>query len=213
MTDRQTNIGFALTSGTLLFLLITSLFLEGNNRDILLKEGGVVESLSVSGYFLCAAFIVFKGKLNYLKQYFYLFLLIIFFMLRELDFDKRFTTMGILKSKFYISNNVPLVEKIVGAMVILLLLYVVFSILYRHSKDFFYGLKKHSVISFGALIVAIFLVVSKSLDGAARKLSEVGVDIGERASMHASAVEEILELGIPIVLLLTFSAYFGRVKD
>lgn len=212
MTDRQTIKGFALTSGALLLLLIISLFLEENNRDIFLKEGGVVESVSALGYLLCAAFIVYKGKLIYLKRYYYLFLLIIFFMLRELDFDKRFTTMGILKSKFFISNDVPWVEKIVGAMVIALLLFIVFSILYRHSKDFYYGLKKHSVISFGALIVAILLGVSKSLDGTARKLNQFGVEIGEKTSMHVSALEEILELGIPIILLLTFSAYFERGK-
>ena len=164
------------------------------------------------GYFLCAAFIIYKGKLAYFKRHYDLFFLIILFMLRELDFDKQFTTMGLFKSKFFISNSVPLVEKTIGAIIILLLLYVVFSIIYRYSKEFWFGLKNHSIISFGALIVVTLLVVSKSLDGIDRKLKGVGVEIGDRASMHASAVEEILELSIPIILLITLSAYFKRIK-
>lgn len=212
MTDRQTIIGLVITGMLLVFLIIVALFLEGNNRDILLKEGGIVESASAIGYFLCAVFILYKGSLAYLVRYHYLFLLIIFFMLRELDFHKRFTTIDIFKSKFFISNNVPFVEKFIGALVILLLLYLIFSILYFNLKDFYCGLRNRSTVSLGALIVAILLVVSKSLDGIARKLNGVGIEIGERASMHAFVVEEILELGIPIVLLLTFSAYFKQIK-
>ncbi len=211
-TDRQTMIGFMLTGALLLLLFLSSLLLEGNNRDFLLEEGGVIESASVLGYFLCAAIIVYKGKLTYLKQYHYIFLLIIFFMLRELDFDKKFTTMGIFKSRFFISNTVPLAEKIVGAMVLLLLLYVIFMIIHRHSKYFLSGLKNHSIISFGVFITGTLLVASKSLDGIGRKLEGFGVKISNQTSMHATALEEILELGIPIILLLTFSAYFKRNK-
>jgi len=211
MTDKQTITGLVITGTLLVLLIIVTLFLEGNNRDILLNEGGIVESASVIGYFLCAAFILYKGSLAYLIRFHYLFLLIIFFMLRELDFHKRFTTMGIFKSQFFISNNVPFVEKFIGTLVILLLLYLIFSILYFNLKDFYYGLRNRSTVSLGALIVAILLVASKFLDGIARKLNEVGIEVGGRASMHASAMEEILELGIPIVLLLTFNAYFKQI--
>ena len=212
MTDRQTMTGFLLVGALLSLLFLFSLFLEGNSRDIWLEEDGVIESATAWGYFVCVAFMIYKGKLSYLKRHHDLFLLIVFFMLRELDFDKKFTTIGLLKIQFFISNRVPLVEKTIGAIFVLSLVYVVFSILYRYSRDFWVGLKNHSIVSLGALIVVIFLVVSKSLDGISRKLSEFGIEIGDRASMHASAVEEILELGIPMILLLTLIAYFKRNK-
>jgi len=204
--------GFLLVGALLSLLFLFSLFLEGNSRGIWLEEDGVIESATALGYFLCIVFMIYKGKLAYLKRHHDLFLLIVFFMLRELDFDKKFTTIGLLKIQFFISNRVPLVEKTIGTIIVLSLVYVVFSVLYRYSKGFWFGLKNHSIVSIGALIVAIFLVVSKSLDGISRKLSEFGIDIGDQASMHASAVEEILEFGIPIILILTFSAYLKRIN-
>jgi hypothetical protein len=152
---------------------------------------------------------IYKGKIDYLKRYHYFFILIIFFMLRELDFHERFTTMGIFKSRFYISGGVPLVEKIFGALVILVLLYVCVSILYRHGKDFFTGLKKRSVISFGTLLAVTFIAASKSIDGLARKLTGLGIEVSEQLSRHAEACEEILELGIPLVIFITLNAYFS----
>lgn len=100
-----------------------SVTLEGLNRDILLREGGIIESLSLFGYFLCAVLILYKGNLAYLKKYHYFFLLPVFFGLREMDFDRRFRIMGIFEGKFYISRDVPLIEKTIDFMVIMLLLY------------------------------------------------------------------------------------------
>jgi hypothetical protein len=212
MRDRQTITGFVLTGALLGLLFLVSVILEGSNRDIFIKEGGVVELATVVGYSLCIAMILYKGRIVYLKRYYYFVLVISFIMLKELDFDKRFTTMGLLKSKFYISDTVPLMEKLVGTIVMLLLLFGVVSVLYRHSRDFVSGLKRHSTISIGALITVFLLILSITLDGLGRKLAQLGIEIAAQISRHAEAVEEIGELGIPIILLLTFAAYFERTK-
>lgn len=213
MTDRQTLISFMLTGALLILLVFYAFFLDENSRNDFLSEGGGIESVTALGYFLCAIFIAYKGRLAYLKSHHYFILIVLFFMLRELDFDKKFTTMSILKSAFFVSNEVPGIEKLVGAMVILLLLYTVVSIIYRHTNAFLSGLKNRSVISIGALIVLALLVICKSLDGLARRLGRFGVELGNQTSMYATTVEEILELGIPIVIFLTFSAYFKRVRN
>jgi hypothetical protein len=203
-------IGYALGCTLLLFLFLVSIILRGDNReDFWFREGGVIESASVSGYFLCIAFMIYKRNVANLKH---VFLLIIFFMLRELDFHERFTTMGIFKSKFFMSEDVPLIEKFVGAMIILLLLYVSISLLYRYSKDFLVGLKKRSAVSVGTLLTITLLVVSKSIDGLDGKLKGFGIAISEQMSMHAEALEEILELGIPIIILLTLNAHCKDIK-
>ncbi len=187
-------------------------FLEGANRDLWLKEDGIIESASAFGYFLCSAIIIYKGKLSYLKKYHYVFILIVFFMLREMDLDKKFTTMGIFKSRFYFTPTVPVMEKIVGGIVILLLFYAVFKIIKIHVKDFIVGLKSHSVVAASIFTVGALLVISKSLDGLARKLLGLGIEISSYASAQASTLEEVLELGIPIILILTFNAYFKHEK-
>ncbi len=208
MTDRQTIIEFIQAGILLLLFFFLSLVLEENERKLLLKEGGWVESATVLAYFFCAALMIYKGKLTYLKTYPHIFLLIIFFMFRELDFDNRFTTTGIFKIRFFTGSNVPLTEKIIGVVVILLLLYIVFMILRRHTKNFLSGLKNRSIVSLGVLISCIVLAVSQSLDGFDRKLKGFDIIVSKQVSMYAGAVEEILELGVPIFFLLTLIAYF-----
>lgn len=208
MTDRQAIIEYILAGILLLLLFLLSWVLEENERKLLLKEGGWVESATALAYFFCAAFMAYKGKLAYLKKYPHIFLLIIFLMFRELDFDSRFTTTGIFKIRFFTGSHVPITEKIIGVIVILLLLYIVFAILYRHTKDFLSGLKKRSIVDFGVLISCILLALSQSLDGLDRKLKSFGIIVSKAVSMHAGAVEEILELGVPICIIITLSAYF-----
>ncbi len=212
MRDRPTIIGFVASGMLILLLFLLSLLLEGSARDFLIEEGGLIESASAFGHFLCVAIILYKGGLSYLKQYHYVVLLIIFFMLRELDFHAKFTTMGIFKTRFYISDSVLLVEKIVGVMVILLLLYFIFKMVHRHSREFLLGLKNYSVVSIGIFMAIVLIVVSKSLDGLCRKFKEFDVEISKQINMHLTALEEILELGLPIILILTVIAYFNQ-KD
>jgi len=100
--------------GVVLLLLVIyalTFSLDASGRDFWLSEGGVVESLSALGYFVCAALMLLMGGWHYVKKYHYVFMLVMLFGMRELDFDKRFTTMGIFKSKFYASSDVPMIEK------------------------------------------------------------------------------------------------------
>ena len=195
-----------------LFLLATSYLITmySGNPGNLLDENGIIEIASALGYFLCAAYILYKGKVCYLIKYHYFFMLVILFGLRELDFDKRFTTMGILKSRFYLSPEVPLTEKLVGFLVIGLLIYIVFSIIKNHFKPFIKNIRDNLTLSFSIMASIALLIVSKTLDGFSRKMGDLGVTISQEVSSSISAAEEFLELGIPIFMLLSFHIFFKR---
>ena len=207
----RSQVIFLLTINLFVILIFAFTFtLSPEDKPLWLKEGGIIEILSAVGYFICAAaFIYWGGWLN-VKKYHYFFLMIILFGMRELDFDKRFTTMGILKSRFYISGEVPLIEKIIGLMVIALLAYIVISIFKNHFKSFIIGIKSYSTVHLYALLTLIFLVSSKTLDGLARKLKGIGIHIDEQSSTNASTVEEILELAIPIIILSIIYVFFTK---
>lgn len=192
----------------LIFLFLLSLILEENGRNLLLRENGIVEGATATGYFLCLVFVLYKGRLQYLRHGHTFLILIVFFLLRELDFDKKFTTMGIFKSRFYISSDVLLIEKMAGIVVILILIYVAFSIAYRYFKDLSSRKKNHSSVPFGVFTILTLLVVSKFLDGIGRKLRGIGITMDSRMLDHAWAMEEILELGVPIIIFLTAMDYF-----
>lgn len=210
MTDRQTIIGFILTGAFLLLLFFFSFFLEGASRDLILKEGGMIESASALGYFLCAATMIYKGGLSYLKERYYLFIIIVFFMLRELDFDKKFG-FKIFKLRSYTGNTEPFTAKVLGVIFVFFLLYLLFKMSHVHAKDFFLELRKGATVSVGVFIAGCLIVVSKALDGLARKLAGI-VELSKQTDIYASALEEVLELGIPIILLLTILTYFRRNK-
>jgi hypothetical protein len=121
MTDREIiTTGYIITLIALFIIFSPTFVLDGINRDLFFDEGGVVEVASAIGYFLCVLLILYKGKINYLRKHYYFILLFIMSGFREQDFHKRFTTMGILKIKFFISPNVPLTEKLIGFLIVLL---------------------------------------------------------------------------------------------
>ncbi|PHS40643.1 MAG: hypothetical protein COB07_03820 [Sulfurovum sp.] len=195
---------------TIATLLIASFLFKIYEYPLWIKEGGIIETLTVVGYFSCVVFILLKGGWSYIKKYNYFFILIILFGLRELDFDKRFTTMGIFKSKFYVSSSVPVIEKFMGLLVIMVLLYIIVSIVKNHSKGFFAKIKQLSPVHLGVLITFLTIVFSKSIDGIARKLGYLNIIMDDQTSEHFEVVEEVLELGIPLLILATLFIYFSK---
>lgn len=195
----------------LILLMLTfgiAVSLEGRTRQSMLAEGGWVETMTVVGYFLCALHIILKGGRQFLIRHHHLFLIVTLFGLRELDFDKRFTTMGILKSRFMTSPQVPVVEKIIGALVIALLVYVVARTIRLHVRDFIRSFRKLSAVTIGISLTGILLILTKSLDGIDRKLKGFGVEISGQFTRNTSAFEEVMELGVPLFLLTASIAYF-----
>ncbi len=208
MFNRYFPIIFSI--GLIAVLILLGFLFDLGNRPVWIKEGGIVESLSVLGYCLCVAMMIIKGKLPYLKKYSSLVLLPILFALRELDFDKRFTTMGIFKGKFYFNDAAPIGEKIIGLLVIVLLLFIVYRIITRHGKTFFDGLKHRTPLAYGVLSVLLALIISKFIDGIGRKLSALGITISDQFSGNMELLEEMLELGIPILIMATLVIYFSH---
>jgi len=72
---------------TIGIILILSFVFKAYKYPFWIAEGGVIETLSALGYFLCALLIILKGKWSYIKQYHYFFMLIIFFGLRERNYS------------------------------------------------------------------------------------------------------------------------------
>lgn len=197
---------------TIVILLTLSFIYKIYEYPFWIDEGGVIETLSVLGYFLCTLLILSKGGWTYIKKYNYFFILIILFGLRELDFDKRFTTIGMLKIKFYFSDNVPITEKLIGILVIVIISYIIVSIIKNHLKAFFYKVSQAYPVHVGALLTFFVVLFSKSIDGIGRKLGDIGFFIKEQTSITFLVIEEVLELGIPLLIISTYFIYFSIEK-
>ena len=99
-------------------------------------------------------------------------------------------------------------EKFVGIAVILLILYSVYILVIRHSKAFLKGLAALNLRSYVVFLALAIAVISKTLDGLARKLLSFGIYIDDSLSIFTSRLEEILELGIPLAFLYAIYLYF-----
>lgn len=194
----------------LTLISIWSLSWGDNAYQIVLSEGGLVETVSAMGYFICIGFLLYIAGIASVKHYWYVYLIFLAMGLRELDFDKRFTETGIFKSKFLLANDVGVIEKILGFLVIMLIFYSVYALATRHLRGFFKDLVALKLKSFVVLQVFGLIVVAKTLDGLARKLSSFDVYIDASSNILASRLEEMLELGIPITLMYAIYLYFSK---
>lgn len=194
----------------IVILLVLSFIYKIYKYPFWIDEGGVIETLSVLAYFLCAVLILAKGGISYIRQYHYFFILIILFGLRELDFDKRFTTMSIFKGNFYFSGNVPITEKLMGILIIAILLYILLLMIKNHLKGFFSKVAKGYPVHIGALLTFALLFFVKSIDGIGRKLGDMGFFIKQQTGMTFLVIEEVLELGIPLLIISSYCIYFSN---
>ena len=210
MTDNRYLRAYAVLALGLLLLCGLVLNLGDRHGQLLMGESGPIEVASAVGYFACALYMIARGGRDFLVSRGYFVVLTLLFGFRELDFDKAFTTMGILKSRFYLSSDVPIPEKVIGLLVIALIFWTVFQLLRNHFVEFLQGLKQRAPVALGVGLIFFLLAFSKSIDGLARKLKPFGIETSAEVSRWAGSVEEVLELGIPIYMVLTFHAWLSR---
>lgn len=183
-----------------------------STRKFVISEGGIVETFTVVGYLACFLYLLYKGKFLYLKNFWYIHAIFILFAFRELDFHKKFTTMGIFKSKFYVSYSVPFIEKFFASLVLIFLFGIVYLLIKKHSKTYLVELKSGDMFSVSIFISMALVFISKSIDGLSRKLSDIGITISSTSDKFASSVEEVFELGIPVMFFIAIVVHFDNNK-
>ncbi|MGB0416121.1 MAG: hypothetical protein ACPGKS_04685 [Coraliomargarita sp.] len=205
---RKANIAFNVVNVLIPFLL-SGLFvwiwdLGPEARDPWIREHGVVEMGTVIGYgiflLLYAYFIRLKGTLAAP-------ILASLMMFRELDFHSAFTTMSITKSRFFLSGEVPLYEKLIAGLVWILVIYCVIRVGLYFFKPALNALKRGRAYAWAGVACAVNAALGKAMDGLGRKLASIGIEIGDAHNKYWGAYEEVIEMGIPIYMCLAVVAY------
>lgn len=189
-----------------LALLMAGLLLGGvGPKDFLLSESGPIELASAAGYLLCAI-AIWRLASGWPGRW-HAVVVMVLFALRELDFHSRFTSMNVSKIKFYLSPDVPVPEKLVGGAVVLWFFYAAYRLFRLEGRTWLDELLHRRACAYGVLFAMLCVVISKSLDGFARKLSALGLQVSAEAGTLASIFEEVLELGIPVMVGLAIFCY------
>lgn len=190
---------FTIGTTILLFLIWVGLSqMEASQALSLVAENGPIETATAAA-FLFGSLIVFAGP--EIGRRWPAAVLLLMFFLRELDFHSRFTTMNLTKSRFYLSPDVPFVEKLIGLCVLLFFLACIYLLIKHYGRNFLKQVRQFESLSVTLATSLLFLVVAKSMDGLPRKLKPLGITMDDTARLLATAGEELLELGGSILML------------
>ncbi len=192
----------------LIFLIIGFLhFLDIEQQKNLLAEGGLFESLTVYLYIFCLILICVKWPWQKILSNWYLSALIILFVLRELDYDKAHFTHGVLKSRQYFSDLVGLPELLISIVVLIFIFTVLLFIALKERHNFIQGVINLRQSQLAVLASIILVIVTKTIDGVERKF---GIDLSPAGERFALIVEEVGEMGIPIMFAIAILSWRNK---
>jgi len=206
-TSPQSYLGLYLASG-LIFLIVGFLpLLDVEQQKNLLAEGGLFESLTVYLYIFCLILICVKWSWQKILSNWYLSALIILFALRELDYDKAHFTHGVLKSRQYFSDLVGLPELLISIVVLIFILTVLTLIVLKERNNFIKGVINLKQSQLAVLVSIILVIVTKTIDGMERKF---GIDLSPSGERFSLIVEEVGEMGIPIMFAIAILSWRNK---
>ena len=206
-TSTQSYLGLYSALG-LIFLIIGFLpFLDVEQQKNLLTEGGLFESLTVYLYIFCLILIGVRWPLQKILSNWYLSALIILFALRELDYDKAHFTHGVLKSRQYFSDLVSLPELLISIVVLIFILTVLVLIVLKERNNFIKGVINLRQSQLAILASIILVIITKTIDGLERKF---GIDLSPSGERFALIVEEVGEMGIPIMFAIAILSWRNK---
>jgi hypothetical protein len=206
-TSPQSHIALYLALGLIFLIIVFLPFLDTEHQKNLLVEGGLFESLTVYLYIFCLILICFKWPWQKILSRWYLSALIILFALRELDYDKAYFTHGVLKSRQYFSDLVGFPELLISIVVLIFILTVLASIILRERNNFIKGVINFRQSQLAVLTSIILVIVAKTVDGMERKF---GIDLSPSGERFALIVEEVGEMGIPIMFAIAILSWRNK---
>ncbi|MEX0702957.1 MAG: hypothetical protein WD069_12755 [Planctomycetales bacterium] len=171
----------------------------------LLDESGPIESLSAVGYLVCAILLLcFQRDRACCKGAAFV---LIALGLREMDFHNLLTTESITRTRFYLSPDVPVLEKSIGGGFLVALAVVFVHLIGTRFPGYLRALRRGEPAAVGVAVGLSFMGIAKALDGLSRKLAGIGLKATINTVEIASVWEETLELGIPVMFLAGIVAH------
>jgi hypothetical protein len=191
----QVAVVFVATVG----LVLTAESISPDARKLMIRENGIVETLSAVGFLAAFALLLWQTASQHNRWS--LAVATLCLGMRELDFHKRFTTTSMFKTRFYTASEVPGMEKVVGLLCIFALFALICFLMTEHFSRFREGLRSGDKAAWTVFLVACMLICAKSIDGLGRKLEPLGIELTEAGRQVSGSIEEVLEMSAAMLLL------------
>ena len=205
-----TGLIFGLLISLVMISVRFTLTLSDSQRLSLLQEGGPIESASALMYVPTIIVLIGVGIYQYLWRSkndtreakapwgpMYPWTLAAFvscFIARELDFQKRFTTVSVSKTRFYFSSEIPLLEKMIGIVVVAAIAFLVLRLFAFYWPRLTTQFKRCQLSGILPAVGMLLIVFSNIVDKGSGFVAAKGA---WRNSV--SATEELSEVLIPVL--------------
>ena len=201
----------SVTLAIMLAVTLAAVFFDLARADTIktmFREDHAIESLSALWLMTAAgAWLVLRADDRGWQQW-HIPVLLAMMSLRELDFDKRFLSEGILQLRLY-SGPSPIWEKLLGLSVIALVVVGMWRLVRISLPRWWQGMRDRTAPSLLAGAAVLTLVVAKTIDGAGRKLEPWGITLSAELNQRLGRVEELMEIGAAIILVQVV-VFFAR---
>ena len=176
----------------------------------LVQEHQAVEVLTVVGYLVAACWLIVTALVKSERWLFSACFMVALLGLRELDLHSRFTTMGMMKTRYYISPEVPGTEKAIVSILVLIILCIVIHFVWTRWKSFLTALKAGDIAAVNLAMAIGFCIISKTLDNNSTSIRKVVALFHNDPRTWLRVVEETMELAIPLFILLAIYHSFWK---
>ncbi len=203
-------------SGINAVLLVVLILVVGINlmpselAAILVQEHEPVEILTAVGYFVAVCWLIMTALVKSERWLFSASFMVALLGLRELDFNSRFTSMGIFKTRYYISPEVPGTEKAIVSVLMLIILCIAVHFVWTRWHSFLTALKAGDSAAVNLAMAIGFGFITKILDSMSTSLRKVIALFHNDPRTSLRVVEESMELAIPLFILLAIYHSFWK---
>ena len=188
------------------FLVLLAASLPADIFKVLFSEQGPFEEMSIVLWVALGGLMLLHNARS--GRVLALATLSFVFAAREADLHKAYTVMSIEKIKFYLSPDVPVMQKLIGGLVFLA---VVALIVYlaRLCWQFFFrqgGLR--TPVGQVLLLPVLMLPLSKVIDRFSNVLKETfGIVLPPAVGQFIAAFEEGMEMAMPVLFIVALLLY------
>lgn len=191
-----------------LLALLSSLLLSYDFLFRFVDEGGFIETLTLFFYFIAALFVLFYPRTTIaLTSRVATAILIMAMLAREADLHK-VLGMSMLKISFWLTNKSSITDKMLAAIILLVLLFSLYTLVRRAGKTWLVDLRQGRTYAITLGIFFTVLVISKMIDRSVNMIYEM---TGWMAPTWLIAIqlpqEEYLECLLPLLIIITIIQY------
>lgn len=191
----------------LLITAILAIILDSATAERLTREGHLIENFTVILYLGVIAYLLLIASGDRRFRYHSTFVVLLF-TLRELDMHRKLVSGSILNFSYYLQPATSLVERIAVGIFVLACVYVLVSYM-KYGRGLLSGLRSQYAYALTITSALLIMLVSKLLDSAPRILREnFSISLSSEAKIPMRVIEEILEVGIPLLIFLACLQYW-----